>query len=119
MSHLNEGKFSRRDAEKFVLSADGLSGFLRAKHPSDTVFWVSSLTGIEPDTVRAWLRGICLPQLRHLMPLMTIYGPPLLAAVWPNAPRWLDDAVRQSRLEELEQEQERRAEEIRRLRGDG
>ena len=116
MSYRTDSKFFRNTAKNFVPSADGLVGFLRAKHPNDTIFHVSSLTGINPDTVGKWLAGVCLPQLRHLGPLIGVYGPPLLAAVFPDAPRWLDDAVRRDRLAELESEQEQRREEIRRLR---
>lgn len=118
MSSVGSGKNFGFRSEKVLPDGAGLAGFLRAKHPRDTVFWVSSLTGIGADTVAAWLSGKCLPQLRHFGPLIGIYGPPLIKAVFPAAPGWLDDAVRQERINELEAEAETRAAELRALRGE-
>lgn len=79
-----------------------LGAFLRRLHPRDTSANVAADTGIPSASIDKWLQGIAFPRARHQFALMGAYGPSVLAAMVPAAPRWLDDAVRAERLRELE-----------------
>lgn len=92
------------------------AAFLRRQHPRDTVKAVVDRTGAHISTVEKWLQGTSMPSIRHLGVLIGAYGPSVVAAIYPNAPRWLDEAVLSERLRHLEEEHERRAAEIAELR---
>ncbi|MEJ8571274.1 hypothetical protein [Microbaculum marinum] len=72
---------------------------------------------MNPATVEKWLAEKALPQLRHFGPLVAIYGPSVMKAIFPNAPDWLDDAVRRERLADLGAKQAEIEREIRELSG--
>lgn len=79
-----------------------LGTFLRRIHPRDTAVCVEADTDIPAGSVEKWLQGIAFPRAKHQFRLIAAYGPSALAAMWPSAPRWLDEAVRAERLRELE-----------------
>jgi hypothetical protein len=117
-NHLkNKGKLSRK-LEAAVPSTSDFSAFLRNQHPSDTVYWVASLGGFKESTVEAWIYEKALPQARHLGPLLAIYGPAVLAAIFPRGFSWLDDAVRAERMRALEARRAAIDEEMRQLAND-
>jgi hypothetical protein len=73
------------------------AAFLRRQHPKDTVYWVASKTGASASTVEAWLYEKSLPRMQHLGPLLTVYGPDVLAAIFPNKFWWLDEQQRDAK----------------------
>ncbi len=76
--------------------------FLRTRHPSNTPYWVSSVTGIPPGTIENWLSRRSGPDRDHLSVLMCVYGPRFLQAVLSEPPAWVDRAAQQTEAEELE-----------------
>lgn len=81
---------------------DGLAAFLRRQHSSCTSAHVEAATGIPARTVEGWLELRSYPSLAAFLTLTHHYGPSLLAAVYPRAPRWLDEATRAERIRALE-----------------
>lgn len=81
--------------------------FVRQLHPVKTAEHVSADTGVAADTVRKWLEGVAKPSFIAFSKLILAYGPAFLIAVYPKAPKWLDDAHRRERLAALEAEQAR------------
>lgn len=102
MSYTPSRKNFRNDADRLTACHTSLSTFLRRMHPRDTAGHVEAETGIAAATVEKWLCHASLPQARQLARLIGAYGPSALAALFPQAPRWLDDAVRAERLRHLE-----------------
>jgi len=117
MSSETNRKFFGNRPEEVTPSNASFSAFLRNRHPHDTVYWICSATGINPATVEKWLAEKALPQLRHLGPLLAIYGPAILKAIYPSAPDWLDAAHRAEQLRELEARQAEIEQQMRELRG--
>jgi len=105
----------RSRAEKLEACAESFAAFLRRQHARDTAANVAADTGINATTVEKWLAEAALPQARHLVRLLGAYGPAVLAALIPSAPRWLDDAVRAEELRAAKEAQARLTETIRRL----
>jgi hypothetical protein len=68
--------------------------FLRARYPGPKPqFAIASETGIPADTVRkamAW-QGASELSGPHLMRMVSVFGPPFLAAVLDPVPRWVSD----------------------------
>lgn len=89
-----------------VLDADaeGLASFLRAIYPHDTAANVAADLAVTTRTVANWLGGSAAPRLTHFIRMIDCYGPSAIAAAFPAAPPWLDDAVRAVRMAELEAE---------------
>lgn len=81
--------------------------FIRSRYPSKTAECVSSDIGVPASTVRRWLEGAASPSWAAFSRLIFAYGPAFLVAVYPNAPKWLNDAHRQERLCALQAEQAR------------
>jgi len=106
MTYTPYRKNFRSEADRITACHVGLSTFLRRLHPRDTAACVEAETGISAATVEKWLCHASLPQARQLARLIGAYGPSALAALFPQAPRWLDDAVRAERLRQLEDQAE-------------
>ncbi len=103
-NHLkNRGKLARK-VEAAAPSTSDFAAFLRNQHPSDTVYWVASLGGFKESTVEAWIYEKALPQARHLGPLLAIYGPDVLAAIFPGGFDWLERAVMDERKARIDAE---------------
>jgi predicted transcriptional regulator len=81
--------------------------FIRAMYPSKTADHVAYDTGIAADTVRKWIEGAAKPSWVGLSRLIFAYGPAFLAAVYPSAPKWLDEAHRREMQASLRAEQQR------------
>jgi ubiquinone biosynthesis protein UbiJ len=111
------GRIGDQTAEKRGASLVGLADFLRREHPSNTAYHVEALTGVSATTVKHWLAGSSAPSLHHFVRLMRVYGPSLVAAVCPRAPRWLDEAHRADELRKLEEQQAALAARMEQLRG--
>ena len=87
-----------------LVDGDALARFLRRRHHFDTANHVAAETGIAPETVRNWLRHRAKPNSAHFMALAFAYGPDLVAAACPNAPRWLDGACRAAEADRIKGE---------------
>ena len=81
-----------------------LAAFLRRIHPAKTADCVAADSGVAVETVRGWLKGAAKPGCKHLLALIGAYGPELLVAMYPNAPRWLQAAQRAERQRATEDE---------------
>ena len=99
----------RNDAADLPETMARLGAFLRRRYSMNTAQNVEADTGIPAATVSNWLELKSMPRALHLLRLITAYGPSLLAATYPHAPAWLDDARRAEETRRLEAE----AEEIR------
>jgi hypothetical protein len=55
---------------------------------------VAADTGVARSTVAKWIEGASLPGFIAGLRLIAAYGPEYLVAVYPNAPRWMDQAYR-------------------------
>ena len=90
--------------------------FLRTRHPVKTADHVASLAGCSRAQVSKWLEGTSAPGGLALVRLIAAYGPQfILAVMGEHAPRWLDDAHRAQKIQELEAGQARIEEELRAL----
>lgn len=107
----------RQTCRKEAANLPGLVAYLRREHPANTAQHVAALTRIGADTVENWLRQRSRPSLDHFGRLMRVYGPSLVAAVFPAAPRWLDEAHRAEELRKLEEQQAALAARMDELRG--
>ena len=81
-----------------------IAAFLRTRHPTKTAECVQAEADIPADTVRQWLKGVSRPGFVGLLSLIGAYGPEFLAAALPNAPAWLEGAVREQRRVALDAE---------------
>ena len=81
--------------------------FIRKLYPNKTADCVSADTGVPSQTVRRWLEGVAKPSWTAFSRLIFAYGPAFLIAVYPKAPKWLDDAHLRERLAALEAAQAR------------
>lgn len=81
--------------------------FVKQLYPSKTADHVAADTGVPSQTVRRWLEGVSKPSWVAFSRLIFAYGPAFLIAVYPKAPKWLDEAHRRERQEALKAEQRR------------
>lgn len=81
--------------------------FVRRLYPVKTADCVSADTGVPAQTVRRWLEGVSKPSWVAFSRLIFAYGPSFLAAVYPKAPQWLDEAHRREMQATLRAEQQR------------
>lgn len=86
--------------------------FLRGLYPSKTADNVAYDTGIPADTVRKWLERAAKPSWVAFSRLIFVYGPAFMVAVYPNAPKWLDEAHRREQQAALRAEQQRIADQL-------
>ena len=68
--------------------------FLRSAYPGKTIDHVAEDLGVPRGTAKNWVEGKSVPGFIHTLKLIAKYGPEFLVAVYPNAPRWLDQAYR-------------------------
>lgn len=111
------GKFSDKTGKVSGDARERLVAFLRAVHPHKTADHVAADVHLSADTVRKWLDGSASPSCIALLRLISVYGPPLLAAVMDCQPGWLDVAHRAVEVQRLEQEQAVLAMRLARMRG--
>jgi len=86
---------------------DRVVAFIRRLHPVKTAEHVSADIGVAADTIRKWIEGVAKPSFVAFSKLILAYGPAFLIAVYPQAPKWLDEAARRERLAALEEQQAR------------
>ncbi len=91
---------------------DRAVAFVRRLYPTKTADCVAADTGLPVQTVRRWLEGVAKPSWIGFSRLIFAYGPAFLAAVYPRAPAWLDDARRRELQAELRAEQQRITEQL-------
>ncbi|WP_448953048.1 hypothetical protein [Labrys neptuniae] len=71
-----------------------LTRFLKAAYPGKTIDNVAQDLGVARGTAKNWVEGKSTPGFFHMLKLIGKYGPEFLVAVYPKAPRWLDQAYR-------------------------
>lgn len=71
-----------------------LTRFFREAYPGKTIDNVALDLGVPRGTAKNWVEGKSTPGFFHTLKLIGKYGPEFLVAVYPNAPRWLDQAYR-------------------------
>lgn len=77
--------------------------FLRERHPQKTAANVAALTGCSQAQVLKWLEGAATPNGEAIARLTLAYGPAFFAAFLGDlAPAWLNDDVREQRMNELQ-----------------
>lgn len=81
--------------------------FIRSRYPFKTAECVAADIGVPSGTVRRWLEGAASPSWGAFSRLIFAYGPAFLAAVYPKAPQWLDEAHRREMQATLRAEQQR------------
>ncbi len=91
---------------------DRALAFIRARHPVKTAECVAAETGVPASTVRRWLEHVARPSWSGFARLIFSYGAAFLVAVYPRAPKWIDEAYQQERLAALEAEHARIAAEL-------
>lgn len=94
------------------MNTDGVAAFLRRRHPVNTAHMVEGQTGIPHRTVENWLHRNNEMRAVHLLLLVSVYGPDVLAAAWPvgangGVPSWLDAGRAADELAALEAEARR------------
>lgn len=95
----------RRPPTLLRVDLDGLAAFLREAHPHDTAVNVAADIAVSVRTVERWLASdrAVAPRLDHFFSLIAAYGPNVLAAAYPAALGWLEDAKRRQESVELHQ----------------
>jgi hypothetical protein len=91
-------------AKHIAVNEAAFAAYLRALYPRDTAPNVAADLGVSTRTVENWLAGTTTPRLAHFLRMVGAYGPSVIAAAYPAAPRWLDDAVRAERIRATEAE---------------
>lgn len=86
--------------------------FIRSRYPFKTAECVAADIGVPSGTVRRWLEGAASPSWGAFSRLIFAYGPAFLAAVYPKAPKWLDEAARDEALRDLRDQQRRIQEQL-------
>lgn len=109
MSEQDVFKIGRFDGEACPERA---VAFVRRLYPSKTADCVAADTGVPSQTVRRWLEGVSKPSWVAFSRLIFAYGPAFLVAVYPKAPKWLDEAHRRAQGVVLRAEQQRIAEQL-------
>jgi hypothetical protein len=77
------------------VTSTAVAEFLTQAHPEDTANSVEACCQANGFSVRAysvnnWLSGKASPSGEHLLALIAIYGPALIARLLPNVPPWLE-----------------------------
>ena len=92
----------RSRSEKLEACAASFAAFLhRAYNNRDVAVNVAADTGINQTTVEKWLAEASLPQAHHLVRLIGVYGPEMLAALIPTKLGWLDEAVQHDKAQRI------------------
>lgn len=87
--------------------AERIIGFLRRLYPAKTAENVAADLGGSAETIQKMMDRCSTPSTVLFTRMILAYGPAFLIAVYPKAPKWLDDAHRRERLAALEAEQAR------------
>lgn len=87
--------------------AERIIAFLRRLYPMKTAENVAADIGGSAETVQKMMDRGSTPNVVTYGRMILAYGPDFLVAVYPNAPKWLNDAHRAARLAALEAEQAR------------
>lgn len=83
---MSENQFPKLGAgNTAALSMRGVCGFLRAALPHSTAKQVAHVAGVPAKTVEKWLNGETRPSGAHLAALISVFGPPFVAAAMPKA----------------------------------
>lgn len=107
----------RNNSSRSTFDLDGLSAWLRARHPVKTAAAVAAETGLPQTRIQKWLAGAATPTGASLVALLAAYGPAVLAASMDHVPDWLDEQVRADELATLRREQERLRARMKTLKG--
>lgn len=87
--------------------ADHAIEFLRRIYPTKTADNVAADISVSPDTISKMIERGATPSAATFCRLIFAYGPAFLAAVYPKAPQWLDEANRREMQANLRAEQQR------------
>jgi len=94
-------------------AAERVIAFLRSRHPHKMHESVAALTGVSVHTIRKMEERCSAPSLPVFFALGKAYGAEFVHAV--SGWRWLDEAARDEKLEDLARDRARIDEEIRAL----
>lgn len=103
-SRANTGQLSGADRTE---KAELIIAFLRRLYPTKTADNVAADLGCSPETIQKMMDRVSTPNVLTFGRMILAYGPAFMVAVYPNAPKWLDDAHRRERLAALEAAQAR------------
>lgn len=100
------GKFPQRCGQVAAVQFDvtGLVTWLKRSFPRATTHHVEAQTGIPAASVENWLHRRSQPSVQHFSILIAAFGPSLLAACFDEAPEWVDDAAKQQRRREIDEQ---------------
>lgn len=95
------------DVAQRIAKAERIIAFLRQRYPSKTADNVAADLGCSADTVQKMMDRCSTPNVMTFGRMILQYGPAFLAAVYPKAPQWLDEAHRREMQAALRAEQQR------------
>ncbi len=87
--------------------AERIIGFLRRMYPTKTADNVAADIGGSAVTIQKMIDRRSTPNVVTYGRMLMAYGPAFLVAVYPNAPKWLDEAHRREQQAALRAEQQR------------
>ncbi|MDQ0135709.1 hypothetical protein J2T08_003630 [Neorhizobium galegae] len=82
----------------------GLVDWLRSQFPRSTPHNVEARTGIAAASVENWLHRRSQPSVEHFTLLIAVFGPALLQACLRQPPGWVEQAARQERKREIDEQ---------------
>lgn len=104
-------------AERTIV-ASRIIAFLRQRHPVKMPEHVAAAIGVSAETVNQWEQRHSLPSALAISRLTLAYGPAFFAAFLGDlAPAWLDEDVREQKMNELQAKRAALDEELRSLNG--
>lgn len=106
-SSRQESAGCRTDVGERVEKAERIIAFLRQLYPVKTADNVAADLRCSPETVAKMIERVACPNAVTFGRMILAYGPAFLVAVFPSAPKWLDEAHRRERQEALKAEQRR------------
>lgn len=95
------------DVAERIAKAERIIGFLRQRYPTKPAENVAADLGCSADTVQKMMERCSTPNVMTFGRMILQYGPAFLAAVYPKAPKWLDEAHRREMQATLRAEQQR------------
>jgi len=87
-----------------LFDVEGLTAWLREKFPRSTIHHVEAETGIPAASVENWLHRRSQPSVEHFMILLSAFGPSLLYACLRQTPAWVEQAAKQERAREIDEQ---------------
>ena len=103
---------ARTDVAERIEKAERIIAFLWQRYPVKTAENVAADIGGTAESLQKMIDRVSTPNVLTFGRMMFAYGPAFMVAVYPNAPKWLDEAHRRERLAALEAEQARIAAEL-------